>query len=185
MNLTPNFTLRELRGEAAPPKVRQNLQKTTNGLQAFRDILGVPFRVTSCYRSPDRNDEVGGYPLRTGGVPATDSPGPLQLPAEADGERILAHLTLLPELHPRGSRIQLSVEFTGCSGHRCCIPKPRKWPKIVRNSQRNSQRSFEPAVGFYKRGIDRVTRATEKDMKQFLLASDFDETLSFNDSGLV
>jgi hypothetical protein len=29
MNLTPNFTLRELRGEAAPPKVRQNLQKTT------------------------------------------------------------------------------------------------------------------------------------------------------------
>jgi hypothetical protein len=60
MNLTPNFTLRELRGEAAPPKVRQNLQKTANGLQAFRDILGVPFRVTSCYRSPDRNDEVGG-----------------------------------------------------------------------------------------------------------------------------
>lgn len=39
MNLTPNFTLRELRGEAAPPKVRQNLQKTANRLQAFRGIL--------------------------------------------------------------------------------------------------------------------------------------------------
>jgi zinc D-Ala-D-Ala carboxypeptidase len=60
--LTPNFTLEELRGKDAPPRVRQNLQKTANGLQAFRDILGVPLRITSGYRSPDRNDDIGGSP---------------------------------------------------------------------------------------------------------------------------
>jgi HAD superfamily phosphoserine phosphatase-like hydrolase len=45
--------------------------------------------------------------------------------------------------------------------------------------------SDEPAVAFQGKGIDRVMKATEKVTKQFVLASDFDQTLSFNDSGIV
>jgi hypothetical protein len=60
--LSTNFTLAELGGEAAPPRVRLNLQKTANGLQAFRDILLVPMHVQSGYRSPEHNETIGGSP---------------------------------------------------------------------------------------------------------------------------
>jgi hypothetical protein len=61
MRLTPNFTLEELaRGETVSPVVRGNLQRTAEGLQRIRDLLGVPMTITSGYRPAARNAAVEG-----------------------------------------------------------------------------------------------------------------------------
>jgi zinc D-Ala-D-Ala carboxypeptidase len=76
MNLSPNFTLRELTDSATaiargwenvpPPEVMPTLRATAAGLEAVRSLLSgivghdVPVLVTSGYRSPRLNREVGG-----------------------------------------------------------------------------------------------------------------------------
>lgn len=60
--LTPNFTAGELGADhpAASPTVVTNLRRVAEWLQAVRDLLGVPIRVTSGYRTVVHNSEVGG-----------------------------------------------------------------------------------------------------------------------------
>jgi zinc D-Ala-D-Ala carboxypeptidase len=70
MNLTEHFTLDELTvSETAarkgidndpPPAVLERLKYTARGLEHIRLILGVPLIITSGYRSPALNAEVGG-----------------------------------------------------------------------------------------------------------------------------
>ncbi|MFN8992924.1 MAG: D-Ala-D-Ala carboxypeptidase family metallohydrolase, partial [Pseudomonadota bacterium] len=76
MNLSPNFTLREFTDSATavargwenvpPPEVMPTLRATAAGLEAVRALLSwivghdVPVIVTSGYRSPRLNREVGG-----------------------------------------------------------------------------------------------------------------------------
>ena len=76
MNLSPNFTLRELTDSATaiarglenvpPPEVMDALRRTTAGLEEVRTLLSsivghpVPVIVSSGYRSPRLNAAVGG-----------------------------------------------------------------------------------------------------------------------------
>ena len=58
--LSPHFTLEELDGVAAPSGVQSSLRFTANKMEAFREIIGTAFVVTSGYRTPQHNAEVGG-----------------------------------------------------------------------------------------------------------------------------
>ncbi len=60
MNLTPHFTLTELRGTGAPSTIQANLKRTAEFAEVVRSRLGVPLRVTSGYRSAAYNASVGG-----------------------------------------------------------------------------------------------------------------------------
>jgi zinc D-Ala-D-Ala carboxypeptidase len=60
VNLSPHFTDAELDVVGAPAAVRANAAKLAQLLEGVRAELGVPLRVTSGYRSPDRNSTVGG-----------------------------------------------------------------------------------------------------------------------------
>ena len=59
-NLTAHFSLEELDGGSAPPAIQGNLLTTANWLEAARGILGVPLDITSGYRTPAHNAQVGG-----------------------------------------------------------------------------------------------------------------------------
>ena len=66
MNLSKNFTLAELTktntglSNALPKHLEENLQSLVdNVLQPARDALGA-IVVTSCYRSPEVNKDIGG-----------------------------------------------------------------------------------------------------------------------------
>jgi zinc D-Ala-D-Ala carboxypeptidase len=60
-SLSAHFTEEELRGVGAPVDVRANLSTLARMLlEPLRAMLGVPIRVTSGYRPPDRNAAVGG-----------------------------------------------------------------------------------------------------------------------------
>jgi hypothetical protein len=54
-HVSPHFTRAELNYNAAPLGVRANLERLAAFLETVRATLGVPLRVTSGYRSPDRN----------------------------------------------------------------------------------------------------------------------------------
>lgn len=59
--LSAHFSEEELRGVGAPVDVRANLSRLARELlEPLRAVLGVPIRVTSGYRSPERNEAVGG-----------------------------------------------------------------------------------------------------------------------------
>lgn len=45
---------------AVTPLIEMNLRQTANGLEAIREALGVPMRVTSGFRPPAKNAAVGG-----------------------------------------------------------------------------------------------------------------------------
>lgn len=60
MNVTPHFSRRELNYDAAPAGVRANLVRLAEFLEDVRSVLGVPLRVTSAYRTPDRNASLAG-----------------------------------------------------------------------------------------------------------------------------
>ena len=60
--LAPNFTAGELGADdpTADATIIANLQKVALWLQSARDVLGVPLKITSGYRSPEHNASVGG-----------------------------------------------------------------------------------------------------------------------------
>lgn len=59
--LTPHFSKRELNYYAAPnATIRANLEALARFLEVLRSAAGVPLRVTSGYRSPDRNATLSG-----------------------------------------------------------------------------------------------------------------------------
>jgi uncharacterized protein YcbK (DUF882 family) len=63
MRLTENFSLREFAskdGAAFPEEVKTNLAELAENLQVLRDHFGRPVTITSGYRSPARNEKVGG-----------------------------------------------------------------------------------------------------------------------------
>jgi len=66
LQLTPNFSLAEFISPNDPEgwqfdiKVLNNLYKVANRLQVIRDLLGKPMSITSGYRSPKHNANVGG-----------------------------------------------------------------------------------------------------------------------------
>lgn len=64
MKLTKNFSLSEFDckdGTKVPANLIPNVQKLANNLQALRDYLKVPVKITgSGYRSPSHNAKVGG-----------------------------------------------------------------------------------------------------------------------------
>lgn len=62
-HITPNFTWKEAQskdGAKMPDDVRKNVIKVARELERLREALGKPVRVLSWYRSPARNDAVGG-----------------------------------------------------------------------------------------------------------------------------
>jgi hypothetical protein len=58
----PNFTPGELGAANAPTTVQAALLDLSWLLQGVRDAVGVPMRITSGYRTPERNAAVGGSP---------------------------------------------------------------------------------------------------------------------------
>lgn len=62
VRLAPHFTAGELGGDDPTLSAAgmANLAYTAAVLERFREVLGVPLRVTSGYRSPAHNAEVGG-----------------------------------------------------------------------------------------------------------------------------
>lgn len=58
--LSPHFTLEEFGGSTAPPGVQANLRQTAGYMEAFRELIGAPFIVTSGFRTKEHNAEVGG-----------------------------------------------------------------------------------------------------------------------------
>lgn len=60
MLLTAHFDSSELRYESTPPQYQPNVRRLAYLLEELRTIAGVPFRVTSVWRSAERNAEVGG-----------------------------------------------------------------------------------------------------------------------------
>jgi zinc D-Ala-D-Ala carboxypeptidase len=60
VNLTEHFTAGELNYQAAPFAARVNLEELARLLERARAIIGAPLRVTSGWRSAERNQEVGG-----------------------------------------------------------------------------------------------------------------------------
>jgi len=63
MKLTDNFWLSEFEssdGAEIPENVFENINILAEQLQELRDIVCVPIEVTSGYRSPEHNKEVGG-----------------------------------------------------------------------------------------------------------------------------
>lgn len=65
-NITPNFNRGELIGitkwETLPGDIRNNLLAITNRLQVLRDLVGKPIKISSGYRTPERNRQIGGAP---------------------------------------------------------------------------------------------------------------------------
>lgn len=70
MQLSPHFTLAELTVSQSaarlgidnnpPPEVIKNLERTALGLEGVRMLLGAPVLISSGYRSPVLNMEIGG-----------------------------------------------------------------------------------------------------------------------------
>jgi len=63
MKLTKNFWLSEFEsndGAEMPKDVFENINIVAEQLQELRDIVCVPIKVTSGYRSPEHNEAVGG-----------------------------------------------------------------------------------------------------------------------------
>jgi hypothetical protein len=60
--LSPHFSEAELRYDETPPVYQGNVRRLAYLLEEFRRIAGVPLRVTSVWRSPERNAAVGGVP---------------------------------------------------------------------------------------------------------------------------
>lgn len=63
MRLTANFTKAEFDskdGAPMPLQVLQNVKKLAENLQKIRDRIGMPITITSGYRSPRHNRNVGG-----------------------------------------------------------------------------------------------------------------------------
>jgi uncharacterized protein YcbK (DUF882 family) len=63
MKLTDNFWLSEFKsndGEEMPENVFENINIVAEQLQELRDVVCVPIKVTSGYRSPSHNEDVGG-----------------------------------------------------------------------------------------------------------------------------
>jgi len=63
MKLTDNFWLSEFESNDSaemPKNVFENINMLAEQLQQIRDIVCVPIEVTSGYRSPEHNKEVGG-----------------------------------------------------------------------------------------------------------------------------
>lgn len=58
--LTTNFSEAELNYYGAPVAYRGNIKLLAEMLQSFRNVVGVPFIVSSGYRSVEHNAEVGG-----------------------------------------------------------------------------------------------------------------------------
>lgn len=61
-NLSPHFRTEEFEKatDPVPAEYKGNLVRLANLLEGFREVVGVPFRITSGYRSPARNAAVGG-----------------------------------------------------------------------------------------------------------------------------
>lgn len=63
MKLTNNFWLHEFEsndGAEMPEDVFKNIKLLAEQLQEIRDVVCVPIKVTSAYRSPEHNKKVGG-----------------------------------------------------------------------------------------------------------------------------
>lgn len=66
LKLTPNFTLKEFISVNDPDgwefdvRVLNNLYKLANRIQVIRDLINKPIHITSGYRSPVHNKNVGG-----------------------------------------------------------------------------------------------------------------------------
>lgn len=60
MQLTPHFSTDELGYDATPPQYQGNVLRVAALLEQLRAAAGVPLTVTSVYRSPEHNAEVGG-----------------------------------------------------------------------------------------------------------------------------
>lgn len=58
--ITKNFTFEEFGGKSIPPEYRHNISLlTARVLQPLRNKVG-PIQITSGYRSPEKNREIGG-----------------------------------------------------------------------------------------------------------------------------
>ena len=61
MQLTKNFRITEFeKGQSVPDQYFNNVRELAIQLQKARDILGLPFLITSGYRDPEHNASVGG-----------------------------------------------------------------------------------------------------------------------------
>ena len=61
--LTKNFKLSEFQskdGADMPDEVYENIVRLAEELQVIRDIVKLPIRINSAYRSPEHNRKVGG-----------------------------------------------------------------------------------------------------------------------------
>ncbi len=64
LKLTPHFKLNEFlrAGDPMPPPwVLDNFYRLANRLQVVRDLIRRPLKITSAYRTPEHNSEVGGH----------------------------------------------------------------------------------------------------------------------------
>ncbi len=64
IKLTPHFTLSEFlraEDEMPAPWVLDNLYRLANRLQLLRDLIRRPIKITSAYRTPEHNLEIGGH----------------------------------------------------------------------------------------------------------------------------
>ncbi len=65
MQLSKNFTKAEFDskdGSAMPADVLDNIKELAKNLQLLRDVMGVPIKINSGYRSPAHNKAIGGVP---------------------------------------------------------------------------------------------------------------------------
>lgn len=120
--LTPHFSKKELNYYAAPnATIRSNLEATARLLEVLRAAVGVPLRVTSGYRAPDRNQALTGASRTSQHLDGTAADVvPVGLPVPDAVNQWLA-LGLASEwgqviVYPYGTHIHIGLPTRGRTG---------------------------------------------------------------------
>ena len=63
LQVTKNFNMSEMEFyDRVPANLLEKAKDVLTNIQVLREALGAPISIMSCYRSPERNAEVGGAP---------------------------------------------------------------------------------------------------------------------------